>query len=76
MLTIGRKQTLMNKLNYIKMDYVRSQNYSQASSIKNITDKLKTIDISDELKIQNFFIEIEKMLKNTIFDEYSIKIMN
>ena len=39
MKTIGQKQTLINKLEFIKMYYVRRQYYSQASCIRELTLK-------------------------------------
>ncbi len=75
MKTIGRKQTLINKLEYIKMDYVRSQNYSQASCIRELTRMFINIDINDNSKLEHLFLEIDRSLKNKIFDNSTLEIM-
>ena len=76
MKTIGQKQTLINKLEFIKMDYVRRQYYSQASCIRELTLKFIYIDINDDLKISELFLEIDKALKTKLFDKYTLEIMN
>jgi len=76
MKTICRKQTLINKLEFIKMYYVSSQYYSQASCIRELALKFISIDINDNSKLEHLFLEIDSALKNKIFDNYTLEIMN
>lgn len=76
MKTIGRKQTLINKLEFIKMDYVRSQYYSQASCIRELTLMFINIDINDNSKLEHLLLEIDRALLQKIFDNSTLEIMN
>ena len=61
-LTIGAQQTLINKLTYFKSDCFNNQDYRQVSAIDYIINKLKIIDISDDIKLTEFIIESKKQL--------------
>ena len=76
MKTIGRKQTLINKLEYIKMYFIRTQNYSQASCIRELTLMFRNIDINDNSKLEYLFSEIDRALLQKVFDKYTLEIMS